>query len=336
VPRIVEREVTFDMHPEQAALYDTYRQQIRAAGRNARGDDHAFSVMWRMRKLTADPALVDLDCRNPRFDAIATEALRVRAQGGKTLVFLSIGEKEGAYTRLRDTLIRAGYPESEIEIVTAKSHGSSVARQNLEDNYNYGHLTLLICSDVVAEGFNLQHGTRAILHGDIPWNYEGIRQRNGRGGRQGNTAEHVESIYLLQRGSFDTITYTIVRGKKGWQDQLDGKTDTAENTAAEFSADEIARTEHQVTYRLYGSLFFGAVAKIDPLITAAEQGAPGVNVMLDATHLIALDTTGLDVLEQLQAALAKRGAHLGMVGLNPQPLSLIRRSGFAEHLHPCQ
>jgi len=103
-----------------------------------------------------------------------------------------------------------------------------------------------------------------------------------------------------------------------------------------FSADEIARTEHQVTYRLYGSLFFGAVAKIDPLITAAEQGAPGVNVMLDATHLIALDTTGLDVLEQLQAALAKRGAHLGMVGLNPQPLSLIRRSGFAEHLHPCQ
>ena len=58
--------------------------------------------------------------------------------------------------------------------------------------------------------------------------------------------------------------------------------------------------------------------------------------MLEASHLISLDTTGLDALEQLHKAVHKRGGHLGMVGLHAQPRSLIERSGFAQHLNTCQ
>ncbi|MEZ5664011.1 MAG: SulP family inorganic anion transporter [Burkholderiaceae bacterium] len=103
-----------------------------------------------------------------------------------------------------------------------------------------------------------------------------------------------------------------------------------------FRAESISSNEHQLTYRLYGSLFFGAVAKIDPIVAAVEQCPHPVNVMLDATHLISLDTTGLDALEQLHKTLTKRGGHLGMVGLNEQPRSLMQRSGFAAHLHTFQ
>ncbi len=103
-----------------------------------------------------------------------------------------------------------------------------------------------------------------------------------------------------------------------------------------FRADPVAATEHQLTYRLYGSLFFGAVAKIDPIVAAVEQSPQPVNVMLDASQLISLDTTGLDALEQLHKALDKRGGHLSMVGLNPQPRSLIERTGFNGRLHTCQ
>lgn len=102
-----------------------------------------------------------------------------------------------------------------------------------------------------------------------------------------------------------------------------------------FTAKEVARTAQQITYKLYGSLFFGAVSKIDPIVAEVEATPEPVNVMLDATHLISLDTTGLDALEQLHKALEKRGAHLGMVGLHEQPLSLLRRSGFASKLHTC-
>jgi SulP family sulfate permease len=102
-----------------------------------------------------------------------------------------------------------------------------------------------------------------------------------------------------------------------------------------FRVDPVAGAEHQLNYTLYGSLFFGAVAKIDPIVARVEQAPGPVCVLLDATRLISLDTTGLDALEQLHKAVAKRGGTLGMTGLNPQPLSLIQRSGFAERLHTC-
>jgi len=103
-----------------------------------------------------------------------------------------------------------------------------------------------------------------------------------------------------------------------------------------FRADIVARHEHQLTYRLYGSLFFGAVPKIDPIVAEVERSPHPVNVMLDASQLISLDTTGLDALEQLHKALERRGGHLSMVGLNEQPRSLITRTGFASRLHTCQ
>lgn len=106
--------------------------------------------------------------------------------------------------------------------------------------------------------------------------------------------------------------------------------------SAIFRVDPVARTEHQLTYRLYGSLFFGAAAKLDPIVAEVERAEPGLRVMLDATQLISLDTTGLDALEQVHKALEKRGGRLGMVGLNEQPRSLIERSGFAQRLDTCQ
>ncbi|WP_300660407.1 SulP family inorganic anion transporter [Hydrogenophaga sp.] len=103
-----------------------------------------------------------------------------------------------------------------------------------------------------------------------------------------------------------------------------------------FRAESVARTEHQTTYKLYGSLFFGAVAKIDPIVAEVERSSAPLNVMLDASQMISLDTTGLDALEQLHKAVHKRGGHLGMVGLHPQPRSLIERSGFAARLNTCE
>ncbi len=101
-----------------------------------------------------------------------------------------------------------------------------------------------------------------------------------------------------------------------------------------FRAEATGGGEQHLFYKLYGSLFFGAVVKIDPIVQAVEKSPQALSVVLDASQLISLDTTGLDALEQLHKALEKRGAHLCMTGLNDQPRSLIERSGFAAKLHP--
>ena len=83
-------------------------------------------------------------------------------------------------------------------------------------------------------------------------------------------------------------------------------------------------------WQLFGSLFFGAVNKLEELLDPRE-GHPEV-VILDMTRLIQLDTTGLEGLENLRDKLHKRGCTLIVCGLNSQPGSLLFRSGFIDHL----
>ncbi len=91
-----------------------------------------------------------------------------------------------------------------------------------------------------------------------------------------------------------------------------------------------ARGQPVTAYRLYGSLFFGAVGKLQTLI---DQNAAHTRwVLLDLHQVINLDTTGLDTLEALHRLLAKRGGGLILAGLQAQPRSLIHRSGFADTL----
>ena len=79
-------------------------------------------------------------------------------------------------------------------------------------------------------------------------------------------------------------------------------------------------------------LFFGAAAKVDPIVQAVEDGPHGMDVVLDASELMVLDTTGLDALAQILKAVAARGGRLRVVNLQEQPRSLIERSGFAARL----
>ena len=81
-----------------------------------------------------------------------------------------------------------------------------------------------------------------------------------------------------------------------------------------------------VAFELFGSLFFGAVAKIEALPPQVPAGTRAV--VLEMHRLISVDTSGIDALEQLHRTLRRRGIALVLANVNPQPLGLIRRSGF--------
>jgi SulP family sulfate permease len=75
-----------------------------------------------------------------------------------------------------------------------------------------------------------------------------------------------------------------------------------------------------------GSLFFGAVAKIEALPAQLPEGTRAV--VLEMHRLISLDTSGLDALQQLHRTLRRQGIGLVFANVNEQPLSLMQRSGF--------
>ena len=79
---------------------------------------------------------------------------------------------------------------------------------------------------------------------------------------------------------------------------------------------------------LFGSLFFGAVGKIEALPATLPSGTRAV--VLDLHRLISIDTSGLDALEQLHRTLTRSGIRLFLANANEQPRSLMQRSGFEQ------
>jgi SulP family sulfate permease len=89
------------------------------------------------------------------------------------------------------------------------------------------------------------------------------------------------------------------------------------------------RTE---AWRLFGSLFFGSVDKLEGLLHSGSKTADVV--VLEMHQVINLDTSGLDSLQSLLTQLDKRGATLIIAEPNEQPMSLLRRSGFLQEMGP--
>jgi SulP family sulfate permease len=85
-------------------------------------------------------------------------------------------------------------------------------------------------------------------------------------------------------------------------------------------------------YSVYGSLFFGAATKIEPLFALAAPAHPTRVLVLDMHKVFNVDTTGLEILETLHRKLARSGKVLIIAEPADQPRSLFERSGFIERL----
>ncbi len=85
-------------------------------------------------------------------------------------------------------------------------------------------------------------------------------------------------------------------------------------------------------FELFGSLFFGAVGKVEEL--PAQLADDTRAVVLEMHRMVLLDTSGLDALRQFHRTLARQQKALVLANVNEQPLSLIRRSGFEAELGP--
>ncbi|MFA7504033.1 MAG: SulP family inorganic anion transporter [Burkholderiaceae bacterium] len=85
-------------------------------------------------------------------------------------------------------------------------------------------------------------------------------------------------------------------------------------------------------YRLFGSLFFGSVGKLDALQAPRDPQA-GV-MILEMHQVINLDTSGLEALEELLHSVRAGKGRIIIVAPNEQPRSIMERSGFLDQLGP--
>jgi len=94
----------------------------------------------------------------------------------------------------KEALKGKNYKGLHIEVITSELN-DELRREKIEV-MNKSERRLLIATDCLSEGINLQEGFNALLHYDLPWNPNRLEQREGRIDRFGQQADTVEVALL--------------------------------------------------------------------------------------------------------------------------------------------
>lgn len=94
----------------------------------------------------------------------------------------------------KDNLKGKNFKNLHIEVVTSELN-DELRREKIEE-MNKSERRLLIATDCLSEGINLQEGFNALLHYDLPWNPNRLEQREGRIDRFGQQANMLEVALL--------------------------------------------------------------------------------------------------------------------------------------------
>src|SRR5690606_5988510 len=109
------------------------------------------------------------------------------------------------FTRFRDTLdyLEKNLKSKEFEVLTMHGEMSMNARTETFAKFDRCKSAILIATDVISEGLNLQRLASSVVHYELPWNPNRLEQRNGRIDRIGQKKAVVNIRTLVVGKSLD-------------------------------------------------------------------------------------------------------------------------------------
>ncbi|BCZ88066.1 helicase-related protein (plasmid) [Thermus thermophilus] len=102
--------------------------------------------------------------------------------------------------------VRKAFPEAHVAVVTGRMDGE--ARREAVEALMEETPRVLVATDCVSEGVNLQRGFTAVVHYDLPWNPNRLEQREGRVDRYGQRARRV--VAVRYRGKDNPVDEKVV------------------------------------------------------------------------------------------------------------------------------
>ena len=122
------------------------------------------------------------------------------------------------FTRYKDTL---AYLEKEIpkrlkksitphEVITVYGDLNDAQRNEKLAVFQKLEKGILIATDCISEGINLQHMANQVIHYELPWNPNRLEQRNGRVDRYGQKAPKVQIRTLVMEDTLDAAILKVL------------------------------------------------------------------------------------------------------------------------------
>lgn len=109
-------------------------------------------------------------------------------------------------------LLKTRFPKLDVQVITSEDP-DDVRRQRIADMEKTPQ-RVLVATDCLSEGINLQKWFTAVLHYDLPWNPNRLEQREGRVDRFGQTAPMVKTGLIYGKDNpIDGIVLDVILRK---------------------------------------------------------------------------------------------------------------------------
>ena len=117
------------------------------------------------------------------------------------------------FPKLKEYLIKElNYKPDEVGIITGSTPKKH--RVAIQDDFNSGKIKIVIGSEAIQEGMNLQENTTDVYLLTLPYNFTSLRQVEGRAWRQGNKNENVRINFMLTNDSIDVFMLQKLQAKQ--------------------------------------------------------------------------------------------------------------------------
>ena len=104
------------------------------------------------------------------------------------------------------------FDELDIQVITSEDP-DEVRKARIDDMKKTGY-RIIVATDCLSEGINLQEKFTAVLHYDLPWNPNRLEQREGRIDRFGQTAKNVKTyLYYGKNNPMDGVVLRVLLRK---------------------------------------------------------------------------------------------------------------------------
>lgn len=120
------------------------------------------------------------------------------------------------FTRYKDTLdyLAKNVPEhrhfKNVKIVTLDGSLDEAQRAERFHEFEMAHEAVMVATDCISEGINLQYVASQIIHYELPWNPNRLEQRNGRVDRYGQPADTVVIRTMVVNDSLEAAILKVL------------------------------------------------------------------------------------------------------------------------------
>lgn len=198
------RNRAFNKNAELAELlFENEKKQIGDAGENSidktsgdfieQGEFNEGEVR-RLKSFATELEKISVNAADKKAHAALTLTKQLLKEKRQPIIFCRYIETANYLGIFFQNELKKSFPQLVIDVITGEMHDEQ--RKEKIEALGKHEMHLLVCTDCLSEGINLQENFNALIHYDLPWNPNRLEQREGRIDRFGQQADEVK-IFML-------------------------------------------------------------------------------------------------------------------------------------------